>query len=121
MKRKIVAALAVVSPLIPTAAFALPFSATPEGFAAYLSALDWDDGKTRKFSGLRGCRKGILFGNTGFYYNCEYGYVRIDDPVRGSIFCEIQKIDRYYKDYAVTWDSINKIVNQGSPYPCRKL
>jgi hypothetical protein len=106
------------SSLVSAPAFAMPFAPNPSSFASYLSRINWDDGKPRKFSGLRGCRKANFFGDT--WYECEYGYVRIDDPVRGSIFCEIQKQDQY-ENYAVSWNSGDDRVTHGSPYPCRKL
>lgn len=101
-----------------TPAVAMPFSPNPSSFASYLGRIDWDDGKTRKFSGLRGCSKSFL-GETTFY-SCKYGYVRIDDPVRGSIYCEIQKL-KYSTVNAVTWNSKGNRVSHGNPYPCRNL
>jgi len=101
-----------------TPAVAMPFSPNPSSFASYLSRIDWDDGKPRKFSGLRGCRKAIFWGDT--WYECKYGYVRIDDPVRGSIYCEIQE-QKQHTGYAVSWNSGDNRVSHGNTYPCRRL
>ena len=103
--------------LAATPAVAMPFSPNPSSFASYLSRIDWDDGKLRKFSGLRDCRKSTFAGDT--WYTCKYGYVRIDDPVRGSIFCEIQK--KQDTGYVVSWNSVNKRVSHGNTYPCKRL
>ena len=96
----------------PAAALALPFSPTPQGFTTYLNNTGWNDGKSRQFSGLRDCYQSPGYDR----YSCKYGYVKITDPVRGSVLCELQQTE--WK-YAVRY--LNGQVNSGPAYPCRSL
>lgn len=118
MRSKIIAAIVAVASLSPAAGLALPFSPTPQGLAAHLNGVNWNDGKPRVFSGLRDC-----YYNAGAgIYGCYYGYVKVTDPVRGSVLCEIQKRDG--SGWAVTYLDGNKYANNyllGPTYPCRQL
>ena len=119
MKIKIISTLSAVAILVPAAAFALPFAPTAEGFTAQLNSIEWDDGKRRVFSGLRGCKYEEFDGQLLFQsYYCRYGYVKISDPVRGTIFCEIQKRNG---PQAITYVPLRDKYLWGETYPCKQL
>lgn len=115
MKTKIFAGFAAFASLIPTAALAFPFSPTPEGFAAHLSSVNWNDGKPRVFSGLRDCY------HSETIYRCKYGYVKVSDPVRGSILCEIQQNDFQSAVAYLNGEGYANNYLMGATYPCRQL
>ncbi len=96
--------------LVSGDALALPFEPNPTSFARYLSHISWQDGKKRTFSDFRQCA-----GNDRGFYYCKYGYVTINDPVRGRIFCELQP-DAANLHAAFV---LGSIVKHGSAYPCR--
>jgi hypothetical protein len=97
-------------------ALALPFKTDPESFTSYLNKTNWDDGKRRTFSNLRGCQEcshSVYSSGSGCnndqlkahiaimsiagvvmrHYVCKYAYITIDDPIRGRIFCEVDQND----------------------------
>jgi hypothetical protein len=89
MNRLITAIFTSVIFASANAALAQPFRTDPESFASYLNQKNWDDGKRRTFSNLRGCDFGF---QTYRFVGCEYAYVTIDDPIRGRIFCELMPV-----------------------------
>lgn len=116
MRNKYFAFAAIVASLHSPAALALPFPATPEGFASHLNQMSWDDGKSRVFSGLGKCHKHPDLD----VYSCNYGYVQTNDPVRGSIFCEIQEIQDDFNILSVVKYKPSGRVQIGPRYPCRQ-
>lgn len=53
-----------------------------------VNSLEWPDGKRRVFSGLRQCYQ---IRKAPDWYGCEYAYMKIMDPVRGTLFCELRR------------------------------
>lgn len=100
--------------LYSPAASAFPFEETPDSFATYLNGIEWNDGKSRVFSGLLGCRRSYI--NPSRWYGCRHGYVEIEDRVRGNILCEIQIFD-----YGMSVEYNKGKVKHGQAYPCREL
>ena len=112
MIRKLLASIVASACLTAGDALALPFQPNSTSFANYLNSMKWQDGKTRVFSDLGEC---VARGNA---YECRYGYVKISDPVRGKIFCELQMINERFNRMAVWY--YNGQVQHGAAYPCRK-
>jgi len=115
MFKKLLASLVSSTCLFVGSALALPFADSPSGFASFLNQLKWDDGKKRIFSNLSGCEL-INFNTSYEQYKCKFGYVAIKDPIRGSLFCEIQQ-NKY--GYAASYIK-GMGFSHGPLGPCRK-
>jgi hypothetical protein len=98
MNRLITAIFTSVIFASANAALAQPFRFYPESFASYLNQKNWDDGKRRTFSNLRGCE----YAGIDRAY-CQYAYVTIDDPVRGRIFCELMTDNSWVVEGKAVW------------------
>ena len=124
MKRQIL--LAAVTSCVAVSsspAYALPFAPNVKSFTSYLNSLSWDDGKERIFSGLRKCEHVELPSMGLEAYDCDYAYVKIKDPIRGTIFCEITA--GYGDNNAVYYNSgfggDNPITKFSNPGPCKRM
>ena len=104
--------LIAVGTIVPPA-LSFPFAPTSDGLAAFLNSRKWEDGKKRTFSGLRKCEKW-----SSYWYGCRYGYIRIVDPVRGVLFCELRPDP--YGGNAVQASREGAVVVNGQISPCRK-
>ena len=127
MRRKVLSFIVAAASLsgIGSPAYALPFQPNAASFTKYINSLDWEDGKKRTFSGLRGCEysdfTGTMLGLQ--FYKCRHGYVKIQDPVRGGIFCELQPIHSPLDGIVIHSSfggSSGPSVKFGNTYPCRK-
>jgi len=96
--------------------FRFPFKRNPESFANYLSRLTWGDGKRRFFQNLGGCSSEVQG-----IYDCRYGYVKINDPVNGSRFCElVSSTSISVVKYTIHGGSRKGYVDIGRLGDCRK-
>lgn len=96
-------------------AIAFPFRPNPQDFQQYLNSRGgWNDGKKRTFSGLRNC---VDIPEVDMY-SCNNGYIKIEDPVKGTIFCELQRVNNIGS--AVVF-YLEGGVKHGSPFPCKNI
>lgn len=93
-----------------------PFRLDAKGFEKYLNSINWEDNKRRTFMKLSKCDKS--FGNGGRFFWCDYGYVKIEDPVLGRRLCEIQTRSGLV-GHAVYF--ANGKVSHGYLAPCKSL
>ena len=95
------------------AIFEYPFRLDPRSFEEYLNSTDWEDNKKRVFMNLSKCDS---YHNNGFKsFGCDYGYIKIEDPVLGRRLCEI----RSHSGHAVYF--ADGKVSHGYLGPCRIL
>ena len=118
--KKLFQTLIAFSMIVAGDALALPFQADPQSFTSYLNQLKWNDGKRRVFANLSSCEETSPKSQRKGYF-CEFGYVTISDPVRGRIFCELQKKDWFgVVSHLSRHDGTNTTIEHGNAYPCRK-
>ena len=98
-----------------------PFEPNQQSYINYLNNnLEWDDGKKRVFTGLGGCKHySNRFFDAEIYY-CNYGYVKVTDPL-GSKLCELQKLDSREFFGVVQYNSGTNRVRYGNEYPCKPI
>lgn len=116
--KKLFQTVLALSMIVAGDALALPFQADPQSFTSFLNQLKWNDGKRRVFANLSSCRRSGL-GSYRDGYFCEFGYVTINDPIRGRIFCELQKSDTKYGVVSY-FTGAGTSIEHGRAYPCRK-
>jgi hypothetical protein len=118
MIRKLLASIVASTCLLAGNALALPFQANPQSFTSYLNQIKWNDGKRRVFANLSSCNRSGLGSYTDGYF-CNIGYVTINDPIRGRIFCELQKSTSKFGVVSY-FTGAGTSIEHGSAYPCRK-